>query len=115
MILSKEEGKELGYRIPTLLNNKNSQRIYIKTRLFTIGRKPIAKDIANVDFSIDDKCVSRNHAEIEYKNDKFYIIDNDSLNGTYINGIKLISNTPYELKHRDCIKFANTEFEFHLI
>lgn len=115
MYLDKKEGQELGYRIPTLLDTKNSERIYIKSKVYTIGRKPIAKDTTEVDFSIDDKCVSRNHARIEYKNDKFYITDNDSLNGTFINGIKLASNTPYELKHRDCIRFANVEFEFHLL
>jgi pSer/pThr/pTyr-binding forkhead associated (FHA) protein len=46
----------------------------------SIGRSPDAKVF------LDDVTVSRNHARIERRGDSFFVQDDGSLNGTYVNG-----------------------------
>jgi len=47
--------------------------------LTTAGRHPES------DIFLDDVTVSRRHAEIRRRDDKFYVQDKGSLNGTYVN------------------------------
>ena len=47
--------------------------------LTTAGRHPES------DIFLDDVTVSRRHAEIQRRDDKFYVQDKGSLNGTYVN------------------------------
>jgi pSer/pThr/pTyr-binding forkhead associated (FHA) protein len=51
----------------------------IQAERTTIGRHPAA------DIFLDDVTVSRNHALVERDGDHWVIVDQDSLNGTYIN------------------------------
>lgn len=51
--------------------------------------------------------MSRRHATFQFDNGKWYLVDNDSKNGTYINGIKLQSEKKYLLAAGDEIVFAN--------
>ena len=46
----------------------------------TTGRRP------DSDVFLDDVTVSRNHARIERRGDSFFVQDDGSLNGTYVNG-----------------------------
>lgn len=57
-----------------------------------------------------DSFCSRNHAQIFYKDKKYYLEDLKSTNGTYLNDVKLEVLT--ELKNNDKIKFGNTEAVF---
>lgn len=63
----------------------------------------------NNDLLLTDKTVSRNHLEIEYKNDSFILRDLDSTNGTYLNGSKV--KEAY-LAPGDTIKLGNSLLEF---
>ena len=61
----------------------------------------------NCDIVIDNKRISRNHLQIIYsKAGALKIIDLNSTNGTYLNGIKITSGKEYKLKVRDEIKLA---------
>ncbi len=40
---------------------------------------------------LDDITVSRNHAEIRWLDDEYWIVDSGSLNGTYVNGAQVQS------------------------
>ncbi|KAB7758043.1 MULTISPECIES: FHA domain-containing protein [Mycobacteriaceae] len=40
---------------------------------------------------LDDITVSRNHAEIRWLDDEYWIVDTGSLNGTYVNGTQVQS------------------------
>jgi hypothetical protein len=54
---------------------------------FIVGRDP------DVEISLNSDAVSRNHAVIERESDgKFTITDMGSVNGTYVNGVKMLSN-----------------------
>jgi hypothetical protein len=55
-------------------------RYLLDTDVTTVGRHPEA------DIFFDDVTVSRRHAEITRTDDVFEIIDQRSLNGTYVNG-----------------------------
>lgn len=70
-------------------------RYLLDTDVTTIGRHPEA------DIFFDDVTVSRRHAEITRSGNDFEIIDQRSLNGTYVNGER-VDRSPlangYELR-----------------
>ena len=74
---------------------------------YIIGKKKELVDgwIAN------QRMISRIHAKIVRVNNRFFIIDEESLNGTYLNGKKLTKKYIKRLKIGDRIRFANVEFE----
>jgi pSer/pThr/pTyr-binding forkhead associated (FHA) protein len=75
-----------------------------------IGRKQ-----AYCDVLIDDQRVSRLHASIVEKEDgKFYIKDEGSSGGTYVNRRKLRVNDMVELHHNDIINFNTVSYRFEL-
>jgi hypothetical protein len=75
-----------------------------------IGRKQ-----AYCDLLIDDQRVSRLHASIVEKEDgKFYIKDEGSSGGTYVNRRKLRVNDMVELHHNDVINFNTVSYRFEL-
>jgi len=64
----------------------------------TIGRHP------DNDLVPKDAAVSNHHAIIERKGEKLIVLDKESINGTFVNGIKVQSA---ELKEEDIVKFGN--------
>lgn len=76
----------------------------IKSPVISIGRA------ATNDVAINKPTVSTKHATIEYRDNIFYIVDQRSANGTFLNGQKITSEM--RLKHGDKIKFDEYEFAF---
>lgn len=75
-----------------------------------IGRKK-----AYCDVIIDDQRVSRLHASIVEREDgKFYLKDEGSSGGTYVNRRKLRVNDMVELHHNDIINFNTVGYRFEL-
>lgn len=62
-----------------------------------------------VQISIDEKTVSRNHAEFYRKNNQTMVKDLRSKNGIYVNDIKVIGSA---LKDGDLIRIGTTVFKF---
>ena len=62
---------------------------------------------------IPEPTVGRRHALIEFKNHCFWVADQNSLNGTFINDQRIEGDT--RLKHGDRIRFYKHEFEFLLL
>ena len=54
--------------------------------------------------------IGRRHALLEYRDFSFWLIDQDSLNGTFVNSERLVGET--RLKHGDRLRFHIYEFEF---
>ena len=54
--------------------------------------------------------IGRRHALIEYRDFSFWIIDQNSVNGTWRNGERVLRET--RLKHGDRLRFHGYEFEF---
>lgn len=85
--------------------NKNYQDLYIKDKFVILGSRE-----EMVQLFINDETISRMHAKISVKNDKIFIEDLNSTNGTYINGKLLPYKEEVELHYQDRISFAKEEF-----
>ena len=101
----------LGYNVaPVLVRRKTDERVRIEKDVYKIG-----KEKSYVDFFIaDNTAISRRHANIIKKDRKYYIVDTDSTNHTFVNGKMIPSNVETPLEHGDMVRLANEEFEFKL-
>lgn len=61
-------------------------------------------DISNLDVN---KVVSRNHANISIINKTFFIKDNKSRNGVFVNGVRIPEGQSIALQHNDLIRFGS--------
>lgn len=77
---------------------------------YIIGRSDDSSDyIPDIDLSqygARQHGVSRRHAALIYYRKVVNVIDLESINGTYLNGKKLIPNTPYPLNSGDSLKLG---------
>lgn len=55
------------------------------------------------------KYISRQHATFFYERNMWFLQDNSSINGTYINGIRIQPNKKYQLAENDRIEFSELE------
>lgn len=63
------------------------------------------------DLVINDKYVGSKHAQILYENGKFYLADNNSTNGTYVDGAQI---TKVELKNESKFFIYDIPFIFYI-
>lgn len=91
-----------GACLESLLDN---QRFELRFETTLIGRS-IASDIR-----LPDDSISLKHAEILCENDRYYIKDLKSKNGTYLNDKKVIRKM--RLKDQMVISFGSCSFRFH--
>lgn len=95
---------------PYIFRKKTGERIDVDKPVFRIG-----KERSYVDFFVSDNtAVSRSHANILTKDGKYYIVDTNSTNHTYLNGQMLQSNVEYTLSSGSVIRIANEDFEFRV-
>ena len=86
-----------------LLVENGIRRIELHNEIsFLLGRFNSAKQRANhIDLSPFDaanKGVSRIHAQIHMDNNKLYIADMDSTNGTFVDGVRLQPHQPIQIR-----------------
>jgi hypothetical protein len=81
------------------------------TRFEIKGRSLIGRDPNLCDVVLDDRDVSRQHARIRQEGEEFFIYDDASMNGTFVNGQR-IDKAP--LHDGDRILAGNTELEFRV-
>lgn len=86
-----------------LLVENGIRRIELHNEIsFLLGRFNSAKQRANhIDLSPFDaanKGVSRIHAQIHMDNNKIYIADMDSTNGTFVDGVRLQAHHPVQIR-----------------
>lgn len=93
---------------PHLIRIKTNENIMIDKPVFRIG-----KEKSYVDYFVSDNtAVSRSHANIVSRESKYYVMDTNSTNHTYLNGKMIQSNVEVELAHGDKIRLGNEDFEF---
>ncbi len=74
----------------------------------TIGRAP------NSDILLSkDKLTSRRHATVRYENGHYFLHDEHSANGTFVNGQQIEDPTPHELQDGDHIGIGEHELVFY--
>lgn len=80
--------------------------------IYTIGRDP-SSDICLYD---ENNLVSRYHAILKVKKNGTYVIIDQSLNGTYINGVRITQGKEVPVTRKDMVMFANVaELDWTLI
>jgi len=93
------------------LQGKTDQQTHkLSTKPVMFGRVA-GKDTDHLDYIVvNETTIGRRHALIEYKDYSFWIIDQGSINGTFVNGEAV--STEVRLKHGDRIRLHKCEFEF---
>jgi pSer/pThr/pTyr-binding forkhead associated (FHA) protein len=84
--------------------DKVIERVVTEKKRVSIGRTP------DNDIVLDNRGVSRKHAQIEFNNSSALIIDNESLNGTFVNNRKV---TEEVLKDNDIINIGKFTLLYH--
>lgn len=79
-------------------------KIYLSANPFCIGKGE------GCDYVLKEPVISRHHAKILKEGESYFLVDTDSLNGTYLNGRKLAAHTRAEIKKGDRIDFADLSF-----
>jgi len=95
---------------PHIIRLKTMEKIYLDRQVFRIGK---AKEFADYCIS-DNKTISRAHASITNNNGKYYIMDLNSLNHTFVNEQMIASNMEVEIKDGDKFRLSDEIFEFHM-
>ena len=104
------EGISSELRKMHLVRSKQFVKIHIDRPTYRIGKDP-----SQVHYCImDNPAISRHHADIMIRADKCYVIDNDSKNNTFVNGIKLDAKKPKEVHDKDILVLADEVFEIHM-
>lgn len=93
-----------------LCRNLNGEKITVDVTPFSIG-----KDSVNMDLVINNESVSRHHATIIYEDGDYYIMDNESTNGTTIEGVKLQPGEKGEIGNGYIISLGNESFQASII
>ena len=94
--------------IPFLLSLSTDKKIMISSQQFTIGRDN------SCNLEMDDSYVSKKHLILKKEDETWYIIDFNSLNGTYLNNKKLRPNSKTILNNGDYIKIGRSTFCFYI-
>lgn len=95
-----------------LFRKKSSELIQLDADPFVIGKIPMACDY----IITDNPALSRIHAIIRYveEEEAYYIIDCNSTNHVYVNGIRVTGQQIAKLADKDRIHLATEAFVFHL-
>lgn len=95
---------------PYLIRLKNNEKINLDKPVFRVG-----KEKSYVDYFIgDNTAISRSHANFITRDGAYFVVDTNSTNHTYVNGVMAQSNVETPLSHGDKVRLANEEFEFKL-
>ena len=77
-------------------------------RHLTADQVSVGRDASN-ELCLADKVVSRKHCSIQHVGEQYEIIDLDSHNGTFVNGLPIRRKA---IEHGDTIRTGNSEFVF---
>lgn len=107
-LLSPERLEAIKVIYPTIIRKYTNEEIYINKSCFTVGKNKSSDYCIN-----DNNAISRKHASIiTTKDNRYFIIDENSTNGTYIDDIKIECKIETEILPNQRLRFADVEFEF---
>ncbi|MEX2353550.1 MAG: FHA domain-containing protein, partial [Gammaproteobacteria bacterium] len=93
------------------INRYTSKSSYKLGKKATMLGRVAGKDAGHLDYVvIPESTIGRRHAVIEYKDYGYWIVDQGSINGTFVNDVRVNGDT--RLKHGDRIRLHKFEFEF---
>lgn len=85
-----------------------NETFLINKPVFRIGKERSYADY----FVANNNMVSRSHADIISRSGRYYILDLNSKNRTFVNGVPIPAQQEVEIHNGDAIRLANEEFEF---
>jgi len=85
-------------------NDKVIERVVTEKKRVSIGRTK------ENDIVLENRGVSRKHAQIEFNDDAAVVIDNESLNGTFVNNRRVAEEM---LRDNDIITIGKYALEYH--
>lgn len=95
---------------PHLIRRRNNERIPISQDVFRLGR--------NQDFNdyvvLGNEFVGNTHCHILIRGEEYFIVDDNSKNHTFVNGVMVMPGTEVKLVHGQTVTLADEEFEFRL-
>ncbi len=95
---------------PHLFREKTGEFLPVAQPECTIG-KSVSRNTCPI---TDNPTVSRLHAAITLRGDRFCIVDRGSTNGTWVNGNRLEPHLEVPLQIGDCVQIANEMFYFQM-
>lgn len=96
--------------VPYLVRVSNGQRIPLNKAVVKIGSDASYADVVIA----DNKAISRSHADIRIKEEKVFLVDNNSTNHSYVGGRMINPNVEEGLVNGSTFRLANEEFELHM-
>ncbi len=85
----------------------DSFSILLEQEKIVLGKQKELVDIVIA----NNNTISRKHCTIMQKNGELYIVDEGSVNGTYVNSIKVEANQMKQIGAGDIIRLANTKYQ----
>jgi len=95
---------------PYLIREKTQDKVIVDKPSFRIGKESKFCDY----FISNNNAISRSHADILTKDHRYYIIDHNSTNKTYVDGKVVPVEKQVEIFSGSKIKLANEEFVFYV-
>lgn len=97
-------------RFPYLVREKTQEEISVDKPAFRIGKERSFCDY----FVSSNNAISRSHADIITKGGRYYIIDNNSTNKTYVDGRVIPVMKEIEIFSGTKLRLANEDFTFYI-
>lgn len=107
-VLGYDEPDEPVY--PTLIRLRTEEAYSVDKPTFRIGTEQSYCDL----FIRDNNYISRSHADIVTRDDRYYIVDRNSTNKTYVDGKVIPAEKEVEIFAGTQIRLANEDFTFNI-
>lgn len=104
-----QQMQPVNYHFASLTRQVTGEKIELGKPSFVLGKNPEKSDYAVA----DNTNISRVHAVITMRNGRYYVMDQNSTNGTFINGRIIKEGQETEILPGDCLMLANEEFIFN--
>ena len=104
-----QQMQPVNYHFASLTRQVTGEKIELGKPSFVLGKNPEKSDYAVA----DNTNISRVHAVITMRNGRYYVMDQNSTNGTFINGRIIKAGQETEILPGDCLMLANEEFIFN--
>lgn len=104
-----QQMQPVNYHFASLTRQVTGEKIELGKPSFVLGKNPEKSDYAVA----DNMNISRVHAVITMRNGRYYVMDQNSTNGTFINGRIIKAGQETEILPGDCLMLANEEFIFN--
>lgn len=104
-----QQMQPVNYHFASLTRQVTGEKIELGKPSFVLGKNPEKSDYAVA----GNTNISRVHAVITMRNGRYYVMDQNSTNGTFINGRIIKAGQETEILPGDCLMLANEEFIFN--